>query len=411
MANSRLKQLLDLYFRDQISPEGLRELQQLVSYDDNAVDLDDFLQNAYSDPQWAVNGDYNKEQMYQELQAKLTAIKENTPPVISLTGSKRRWRIYQRMAAAVIVMLGLATGVYFLLQKEQQPAQVVHSPITKDVQAPQATKAMITLDDGRMITVDSLTALSQHNVALTKTPDGKIIYTGSTRQVAYNTLTNPKGSTVIDITLSDGSRVWLNAGSSVTYPVAFTGHDRKISINGEAYLEVVHDKSHPFYVTKGNIQVRVLGTHFNVNAYDDESNIKVTLLEGAVAVSYPRQPQSPSGPTDKPVILRPGQQAKIVNAMQNDQKMQPEIAVVDADIEKVMAWKNGLFNFDGASLYEAMRQIERWYDINVVYEKGVQNKEFVGELTKSVTLNQLLEGLEEFGVHYRLEGRTLTLLP
>jgi ferric-dicitrate binding protein FerR (iron transport regulator) len=148
-----------------------------------------------------------------------------------------------------------------------------------------------------------------------------------------------------------------------------------------------------------------------VHAYDDESNIKITLLEGAVAVSYDRQPQAPSGPADGPVILKPGQQARIVNTMQIDENTQPEIAVVDADIEKVMAWKNGLFNFDGASLHETMRQIERWYDIDVIYEKGVRNREFVGELTKSVTLHQLLEGLEEFGVHYRLEGRTVTLLP
>lgn len=412
MTNSRLKQLLSLYFRDQISLEGLRELQELVRHDDGAANLDDFLQNAYSDPQWAVDGDYNKEQMYQELQAKLTAIKENTPPVVSLASSKRRWRIYQRMAAAaVIVMLGLATGIYFLLQTEQQPPQVVHSPITKDVQAPHATKAMITLADGRVITVDSLTTLSQHTVALTKTPDGKIIYTGNTQQVAYNTLSNPKGSPVIDITLSDGSRLWLNSGSSVTYPVAFSGTDRKVSINGEAYLEVAHAKDRPFYVIKNNVQVQVLGTHFNVNAYDDESNIKVTLLEGAVAVSYDRQQQSPSGPTAETVTLKPGQQAQIVNTMQIDQQAQRGIAVVEADIEKVMAWKNGLFNFDGASLYEIMRQLERWYDIDVVYEKGVRSKEFVGELTKGVTLNQLLEGLEEFGVHYRLEGRKLTLLP
>ena len=169
---------------------------------------------------------------------------------------------------------------------------------------------MITLDDGNVISVDSLTTLLQYSVALTKTPDGKIIYTGKTQQVAYNTLTNPKGSTVIDITLSDGSRVWLNAGSSVTYPVAFSGPDRKITISGEAYLEVAHDKSHPFYVSKGDVQVQVLGTHFNVNAYDNENNIRVTLLEGAVAVSYNRQPQSPSGSTDVPVILKPGQQAK-----------------------------------------------------------------------------------------------------
>ncbi|MBX2924408.1 MAG: FecR domain-containing protein [Chitinophagaceae bacterium] len=412
MTNSRLKQLLDLYFRDQISPEGLRELQQLISHEHGAPDMDDFLQNAYSDPRWAVSEDYNKEQVYQELLVKLTDIKENTPPTLPLTSSRRRWTVYQRMvAAASVVILVLATGVYFLLRPEKQSPQVAHSRITEDVHAPQTTKAIITLADGRVVTVDSLTTLSQHTVALTKTPDGKIVYTGNTQQVAYNTLTNPKGSPVIDITLSDGSRVWLNAGSAVTYPVAFSGHDRKISINGEAYLEVAHDKSHPFYVAKNNVQVQVLGTHFNVNAYDDESNIKVTLLEGAVAVSYDRQQQSPSNPTGGAVILKPGQQARIVNTMQIDQQAQGGITVVDADIEKVIAWKNGLFNFDGASLYEAMRQIERWYDIDVVYEKGVQNKEFVGELTKGVTLTQLLEGLEEFGMHYRLEGKTLTLLP
>jgi ferric-dicitrate binding protein FerR (iron transport regulator) len=196
--------------------------------------------------------------------------------------------------------------------------------------------------------------------------------------------------------LSDGSHVWLNAGSSLTYPVVFINKNRQVELKGEGYFEIAKDPVRKFVVNANGMKTEVLGTHFNVNAYNNEPRVRVTLVEGSVQVSNNGR---------MAVTIRPGQQA----SGQTDG--QGQISVKAADVEKEIAWKYGLFNLEGATLKEAMRQLERWYDIEVIYESGTKDIELTGKMTRGVTLNGLMLVLKELGVNYRMEGRKLFILP
>jgi transmembrane sensor len=313
--------------------------------------------------------------------------------ILQPTGRKAAIFSWKRIAAAASLVIGISTACYFIFSYKQTKNENFVKVENKDIEAPRQSKATITLADGKTISIDNLTSLTQNNVNLIKEANGKIVYSGNSHEVVYNTLTNPRGSNVIDMQLSDGSHVWLNAGSSVTYPVAFVENQRKVSVTGEAYFEVEHDGTKPFIVTKGETSVQVLGTHFNVNAYDDEPDIKVTLLEGSVQVSKRNANR----------LLKPGQQAKVAT----------EITVVnDADLEQVMAWKNGKFDFgEGADLKEIMRQVARWYDAEVEY-KATMNQQFWGSVSRLENVSKVLEKFELTGrVHFKIEGKKIIVTP
>lgn len=330
-------------------------------------------------------------QLLQQIHERLGMTHEQ-PPVVSIRKKSilRRWVV----AASIIAAVGMVSYLLFF-SNTKKPAETITVAETKgtDVEAPQSVKAVIKLADGRTVAIDSLTTLTQSNVSLTKTADGKIIYTGSANEIAYNTLSNPKGSKVIDIQLADGSHVWLNAGSSVTYPVAFAGNERKVSITGEAYFEITHNAAMPFKVNKGETEITVLGTHFNVNAYDDESDIKITLLEGSVKVRN----RNSEG------LLKPGEQAQVAT----------DIKIVSkVDTDQVMAWKNGLFVFDGyGDIQTIMRQLARWYNVEVEY-RGKVTTTFWGSVSRSENVSQVLRMLEATGgVSFKVEDRKVTVIP
>ena len=301
-------------------------------------------------------------------------------------------------AASVILLLG-AFSYFQFFHKSTKPTQIA-KVLSNDVKAPQSNKAMITLANGQKVYLDSVGngALAiQGNVKLVKLASGKIAYEHGSGKVStkmeYNTLSNPRGSKVINMDLADGSKVWLNAGSSLTYPVLFMGNERKVSVTGEAYFEVAHDASRPFIVNNGAMNVRVLGTHFNVNAFEDDGNdIKVTLLEGSVKINN----GNATG------LLKPGQQA-VVNR---------EIKVVnDVDLDLVMAWKNGYFQFDNASLQNVLKEVSRWYDVNVIYEGKNEPRQFVGEIQRDLSLSEMLKLLERNKVHFKIQGKDLRIIP
>ncbi|MGN6490974.1 MAG: FecR family protein [Agriterribacter sp.] len=328
----------------------------------------------------------------------------------------RRIPFYRRWLYAAAVLLIVGTGAYFWLQ--QNPSQTLthankHPPA--DIEAGREG-AILTLADGSTVVLDSLgngvvatqngAAIVLHNGQLAYDPTGK-----ATAEMSYNTMTTPKGRQ-FSLVLSDGTKVWLNAATSLKFPTAFVGTERKVEVTGEAYFEVAKNAKMPFKVTiNGRAEIEVLGTHFNVKAYADEGSIHTTLLEGSVKMVYgtPATDASPvAGARWPAVTLSPGQQAQLpVN-----QGAGQEITVVNnADTEKIMAWKNGLFNFNGSSLTEVTKQLERWYDIEVVYEKGVRDIELEGKMTRDVSLRGLLRILENLGVRAQLENRRLTLLP
>ena len=311
-----------------------------------------------------------------------------------------RRQLWKRIAVAASLIGVLFVG-YWLLRPSTllSPANDTSTALSTDVKAPDKNRAQIRLADGTTVYLDSAgngSLASQGNVQVVKTADGRIEYSPSTTaqgKLQYNTLTNPRGSKVIDVTLSDGSRVWLNAGSSVTYPVAFAGSERKVSITGEAYFEVngqqstVDGKKIPFIVSKGAVSVTVLGTHFNVNAYDDESEIKVTLLEGSVKVSMVNT--STTTRDQRSTVIKPGQQARATA----DGGLTTMNGV---DTEQVVAWKNGKFLFNSQDIKSILRQAARWYDLEVTYQ-GTITETFSGEVNRTVNAKELFSILEATG--------------
>lgn len=325
---------------------------------------------------------------------------EATQPEESASGTPviRLWRKVA-VAAVVIGLIGL--GAWFFMQERSDKNPPVAETKPSDVQPPEITKAMITLADGRTVVLDSIARgmfAVQSGVNVVKNERGEVVYEPSAAQtqgdIATNTLYNPRGSKVVSLTLADGTKVWLNSASSLQYPVAFAGNERKVRITGEAYFEVsksltANSAKQTFLVEANGVTTKVLGTHFNVNAYEDEPEIKVTLLEGIVNVFNNRGA----------VLLRPGQQAR------STVNRQPQKSN-DIDVDQVMAWKNENFNFgEGTDLQQIMRQVARWYDVDVEY-RGTVHEEFGGSVPRQVTAAQLLEKLEMTGkVKFKIEGR------
>ena len=312
----------------------------------------------------------------------------------------RRWKL-TAAAASIVVMLSL--GSYFIfspktIKKEIAKTNIPKPSLKNDI-APGGDRATLTLSDGSTIILDSAsngTISKQGNIKVEKLANGLLAYSQNGKQVTendeafYNTITTPRGGQY-HVTLSDGSQVWLNAASSIRFPVAFKGTERKVEITGETYFEVAKNAAMPFIVKASSTEIEVLGTHFNVNAYDDEAIIKTTLLEGKVKVSVANQASR---------FLHPGQQASI--------NKEGKIGVQDnADIEEVMAWKNGRFQFSSADLKSILRQISRWYNVDIVY-KGNVNLHFTGQLTRNENVSKVFEKLEMTGeVHFRIDDKKI----
>lgn len=313
-------------------------------------------------------------------------------------------RIFYWSSVAALLLLAAGTLVWHFRK------QGAHSTIAVSVlhdALPGKSGAVLTLADGRQVVLDSAGngVIATQNGTKVLLKGGQLAYdaTGkTTTATVYNTMTTPKGKQY-QVILPDGTKVWLNADSRLTYPTAFAGSERKVSITGEAYFEVTHNAKMPFKVTaNGNTEVEVLGTHFNINAYNDETNIKTTLLEGSVKVSATNHSSLTPGLS---LVLKPGQQA--------DRKPDGVLRIVDnVDVEQAVAWKNGLFSFRDADIETVMRQLARWYNVEVRYEGNLPKRDFNGEMGKTLTLDQVLKGLSKTRVHYRIEnGNQLIILP
>ncbi|SIO55111.1 FecR family protein [Chitinophaga niabensis] len=303
---------------------------------------------------------------------------------------------FTRIAAAAAVLLMLGIGGYFLLIPPAEKRITVKR--YKDDVQPGGNKAMLTLSDGSTISLEDAqqgSLAQQGGSQVIKSADGELAYNKNGlpgEEIQYNTLTTPLGGQY-RITLPDGTSVWLNAGSSLRYPTAFTGKDRKVELKGEGYFDVAKNATMPFYVMLNNgVEVRVLGTQFNVNAYSDEKNIATTLVEGAVLVKNKEIAN----------VLQPGQQSL---AGQNDNTLK---LVKNADIAAVTAWKEGVFKFNDAEIETVMKQLSRWYDIEIVYEGNPVKEYFNGTIPRNVPVSKVLELLELTGlVHFKIEGKRI----
>jgi transmembrane sensor len=389
--SERLTILFEKHLADTLTREERIEFMGLLLQPGMKAGIDQLMETAWQQTGMEQGLPEHKKQLL------LQQVKQDAP-VITLYPRRQTWNRW--MAAASILIL-ISLGAYFMLVDTKKTTTVDGPVATTEVPAPAVNRAMISLSNGQVVYLDSMqngTVLNTNGFTIIKTADGRIEYKGQTNEIIYNTLTNPRGSKVIDMTMSDGSHVWLNAGSSVRYPVVFAGNERKVEVNGEAYFEIAHNAARPFIVSKGAMNVQVLGTHFNINAYDDETNIKVTLLEGSVKVTTS---QSATGSVQS-LVLKPGQQALVDRSA---------IQQINPNLEEVMAWKNGFFHFDRADIPTVMRQLARWYDLEINYKGAIPKREFGGEMQKDLPLSSLLRLLEKSNIRVNLAGKKLTVLP
>ena len=314
-----------------------------------------------------------------------------------------RLTAWTKVAAAASIILGLSFGGYFLLHK-QQAEQTVY--FKNDI-LPGHNQATLTLANGqKIILTKGLTGqlAQQGNTLIVVNGQNTIAYTAAGTNanlpVAYNTLSTAIGEqSPYPLILADGTRVWLDAESAITFPVAFSGKDRTVKVSGEAYFEVAHNDAHPFKVLVKDQTIEDIGTHFNISAYDDEKVITTTLLEGAVKVSVP---EAPGQGGQAGVLLKPGQQSVLKDDAFN---------VSNANIEETMAWKNGYFRFNNEKIESVMLKLSRWYNIDVKYEGAISDEKFYATSSRYRNISEVLTMLQKTnGVHFKIEGRRVTVM-
>ena len=302
-----------------------------------------------------------------------------------------------RYAAAAMVVLSLSIGAYFYLQSPQPVADSASTIY------PGSNKAVLTLADGKKIVLDDAAngAIGEFpGISISKTADGELIYTiiesdqteKDISSTALHTISTPRAGQY-QVVLPDGTHVWLNAATSLSYPSSFKGNSRTVNLKGEAYFEVAKNKNMPFIIKSGVQTVEVLGTHFNVNAYENEQDIRTTLIEGAVKVSV----------NGSQSVLAPGQQARVSYSQPG------KINVQNVDINKEIAWKNGVFAFEADDLQTVMRQIERWYNVDVTYSGKPCEEKFYGEISRNDKLSDVFKILEINNVHFEVKGKTINV--
>ncbi len=382
---SRFDELWDGYLADRLTTAEVTEMLDIMSKDDKSLDagITSLLNgNTYGD----LADPVVEEKIFQKVLAHTKA--KSKGKVIS-------WRI---MAAAAAVVLLFSSTIFFLQRQTADSRLALQQKDNtktgaKDI-PPGGDKAILTLADGRKIVLDTAAngaITSQGGITIIKV-GGQLTYDQQTNatEVLYNTITTPRGGQY-QLELADGTKVWLNAASSLSFPTAFPGNDRSVELTGEGYFEVAHNAQKPFHVKVNDMDVEVMGTHFNINSYENEPAVKTTLLEGKVKVSK----------GERLVYLNPGQQA-IVESNQ--------IATTsNVDPDQVTAWKQGLFNFEHSNVYAILRELSRWYDVEVQYSGSSSDKELFGIISRNSPLSSVLKALKatEKNMTYRIEQRKL----
>jgi ferric-dicitrate binding protein FerR (iron transport regulator) len=362
------------------------ELRQLENYHD------DF---ELTVRQWTAemgNPDEVKQQILEKLKSQI------------LHEGKNPSRKFQYWAAASILILLLAGGVFWRSVTNQQktPHQITKVEKAQTIISPGQNRAILTLANGEKLNLDdspSGVISTQGNSTVTKIADGILAYgsnngVASESAVSYNTIETPRGGQY-QLALSDGTMVWLNASSSLKYPATFSGKERNVELTGEAYFEVAKNKDKPFNVKVNGMKVEVLGTHFNVMAYNDENSIETTLLEGSVKLTK----------KGASATLLPNQQGSLSRDAQG-------FRVTEVVAQDIIAWKNGFFKFDNENIETIMRKVARWYDVDITYEGDLTRQNFGGTVSRFNDLSKLLKTLELTGtIHFKIDGRRITVMP
>ncbi|WP_113617246.1 FecR family protein [Chitinophaga flava] len=384
MDNNRLKYLLSRYASHTATATELEELKTFLKTEDQDVRLEWMIEEAWMQSAEAEENVFDTQS--DAILARILPERAERRPVAK-TFYFKSW------AAAVLLLI--AVGAALLWKKRSY-----HPPITTrhNIIQPGTDKAILTLANGASIELDSSMngQIAQQGPVSLQTNAGQLIYkpqnTSASTTISWNTLSTPKGGQY-SLVLPDGSRVWLNAASSLRYPTAFTGPKRTVTLTGEAYFEVQPNSAQPFFVTAGNTEVAVLGTNFNIMAYNNEKSISTTLLQGSVRVSQQAVNH----------ILKPGQQSR------SNENGTMEV-IDNADTNLAIAWKNGFISFKSADIRTIMRQIERWYNIEVVFKGEIPTRTFTGDIPRSADLSALLRLLEISRIHFKLENEQLIVM-
>lgn len=387
----RVRELLDRLAASTASEEEVRELLSLTENGDNEVPVRKTIE--------ALWDSYDKDMTlpptdWENIYASIVA----TP----VAGRGKIRRLIRQLAVAAAVIFAAGTGLWLFFKKPPPPEKLAALPqvqrFKNDVQ-PGVNGAVLTLGNGQHIIIDSArsgTIATQGNVAIVKQGEGLSYQPGgSPAVVVYNTLSTPRGRQFPNLVLPDGSKVWLDAGSSIRFPTTFTGKERKVEITGQVWFNVVHNGKMPFRVMVKGTEIEDLGTQFDINAYDDEGCVKVTLLEGSIQLV--NQGKSP-------VVMKPGEQAELNSG--SDAVIHPSV-----DLDQVMAWKEGIFFCDDADITSVMRQVARWYDVDVIFKEHIDKRVSLLNVPRTVTLTQILKIMEMTGnVKFLIDGKKVTVL-
>jgi transmembrane sensor len=309
--------------------------------------------------------------------------------------------LWYKFSAVAAILLIISSGLFYYYKNPADLSGLKEQTAKINVINPGSKKAILTLQDGSTIVLDDSkngVVASQGKTIISKNKDGQIVYNSAAAPPAteateiYNSISTPRGGET-QILLPDGTKVWLNAESSIKFPAVFCGKLRKVELSGEAYLEVAENKEVPFKVLVKGTEVEVLGTHFNINAYGDKPEVNTTLLQGSVRLSN----------SINEALLRPGQSGI---SHQNG-----KLTVKEVNVEDAVAWKNGYFVYRNEDIYSIMAKAARWYDVDVEYQGAMKGKEFYGRGQRYEHINELLRNLELTGeVHFKVEGRSVVVM-
>jgi transmembrane sensor len=395
MADQRLRYLFEGHIKNILTPEEKKELMSILNNIDNSNGVDEMIQQL-----WLDNGEADA-LVDAEGERRIQNVMKLVAPAAKFKTIKRLTQ-YGWLKAAAVLIVALSAGLLFMNRRNK----VSHAPVlAKNTHAeihPGGNKAYLTIANGARIVLNDIkngSVAVQSGVQVSKVKNSVLVYqpkndtSNPDAAIQLNTITTPRGGQY-QVILADGTKAWLNAASSIKFPVAFNGPERKVEITGEVYFEVTKNKAKPFIVSANNVNVRVLGTHFNVSAYPDDPSVITTLMEGSVRMSK----------GTAAALLVPGQQGIAMNNKEN-------ITLQPANIEATEAWRKGLFIFHDESIVNVMKIMARWYDVDVEYQGNIRDKEFGGSISKSNNINVLLDNMSLTGaIHYKIEGRRIIVM-